>query len=91
MIKTEINPNEIKEISGAKQMIKDIESKTNFGICFATGSLLKPATLKLDKAGIDFEPIQIVASNEMEEREEIIKKAIHNARIFYKVEKFKSS
>jgi beta-phosphoglucomutase-like phosphatase (HAD superfamily) len=84
----EINPNEIIEIGGAKQMIKDIESKTNFGFCFATGSLLKPATLKLDKAGIDFDPIQIVASNEIEVREEIIKKAIDNARSFYKVEKF---
>lgn len=84
----EINPNEIKEISGAKKMIKDLENKTNFGICFATGSLLKPATLKLDKAGIDFDPMQIVASNEMEEREEIIKKAIDNAHSFYKVEKF---
>jgi hypothetical protein len=41
-------------------MIKDLESKTNFGICFATGSFIKPATLKLDKAGIDFEPNQIV-------------------------------
>lgn len=84
---TQINPNEIKEISGAKKMIKDIKSKTNFGICFATGSLLKPAILKLEKVGIDFDPMQIVASNEMEEREEIIKKAIDNARSFYKVEK----
>lgn len=84
----QINPNEIIEISGAKQMIKHIESKTNFAICFATGSLLKPAILKLEKVHIDFAPIQIVASNEMEEREEIIKKAIDNARIFYKVEKF---
>lgn len=85
---TQINSNEIKEISGAKNMIKDIENKTNFGFCFATGSLLKPAILKLEKVRIDFDPIQIVASNEMEEREEIIKKAIDNARIFYKVEKF---
>jgi beta-phosphoglucomutase-like phosphatase (HAD superfamily) len=84
----QIYQHKIIEISGAKQMIKDIESKTNFGICFATGSLLKPAILKLDKAGIDFDPMQIVASNEMEEREEIIIKAINNARSFYQVEKF---
>lgn len=84
----QIIPDEIIEIGGAKQIIKDIENKTNFGFCFATGSLLKPAILKLDKAGIDFDPMQIVASNEMEEREEIIKKAIDNARSFYKVEKF---
>lgn len=84
----QIDQHKIIEISGAKRMIKDIESKTNFGICFATGSLLKPAILKLDKAGIDFDPMQIVASNEMEEREEIIIKAINNARSFYQVEKF---
>ena len=38
--------------------------------------------LKLEKASIDSDSIQIVAPNEMEEREEIIKKAIDNGQNF---------
>lgn len=84
----QINQNEIVAISGARQIIEDIEAKTDFGVCYATGSLLKPAMLKLEKAGIGFTPTQLVASNEIEERETIIKCAIENSRNFYKVERF---
>jgi beta-phosphoglucomutase-like phosphatase (HAD superfamily) len=84
----QINQNEIRAISGARQIIGDLEAKTDFGVCYATGSLLKPARLKLEKAGIGFEAAQLVASNEIEEREAIIKWAVHNARRFYKVERF---
>lgn len=84
----QINQNEIVEISGAREIIKNIEAKSDFGVCYATGSLLKPAKLKLDKTGIGFDSIQLVASNEIEEREEIIKSAIENARSFYDVDKF---
>lgn len=84
----QISQNEIREISGSRQIIKEIKTKTDFGVCYATGSLLKPAKLKLERIGIDFEPIQLVASNEIEERERILEKAIQNAQEYYKTEKF---
>lgn len=85
---TQINQNKIREINGARQLIKHIETNTDFGICYATGSLLKPAKLKLEKTGILFAPIQLVASNKINAREAIIKKAINNSLSFYNVEKF---
>lgn len=85
---TLIEENEIKEIAGSKQIINDIETKTDFGVCYATGSLLKPAMLKLERVGINFSPIQIVASNDIEERERIVEKAIKNAQEYYNIEKF---
>jgi beta-phosphoglucomutase-like phosphatase (HAD superfamily) len=79
---------EISEISGSKHIINYIENETDFGICYATGSLYRPANLKLEKIGIDFHPMQLVASDEIEEREKIVEKAIENAKKHYKIEKF---
>ena len=84
----QIEQNEIKEIRGSKRLIEEIEANTDFGICYATGSLFKPAKLKLNNIGIDFEPIQLVASNAIEEREGIVEAAIINAKEHYGVEKF---
>lgn len=79
---------EIKEIAGAKQFIQQVETQTSYGICYATGSLLEPARLKLKCLGISYEVTQLVASNEIEEREHIIRKAIENAKKHYNVEHF---
>lgn len=79
---------DIKAIRGARQMIEAIEKDTDFGICYATGSLYKPAKLKLERLGIDFAPIQLVASNELEEREQIVAKAIEQAKEYYGVDQF---
>lgn len=84
----QIEQNEIKEILGSKQIINDIEANTDFGVCYATGSLFKPAKLKLESIGIDFSPMQLVASNAIEEREGIVGAAIKNAQQHYQVEKF---
>lgn len=83
-----IKNEKIKEINGAKKIINQIETETNFGIVYATGSLLKPAIFKLENIGIKFEPIQLIASNHIMEREKIVKQAILNAQALYKVEKF---
>lgn len=84
----QIEQNEIKEIPGSKQIINDIETQTDFGVCYATGSLFKPAKLKLESIGVNFESIQLVASNAIEEREGIVEAAIKNAQEYYQVEKF---
>lgn len=84
----QIEQYEVKEIKGAKQFVEEISAHPDFGICYATGSLLKPAGLKLQRIGISFEACQLVASNEIEEREGIVQKAIRNAAAYYGVEKF---
>lgn len=83
-----LSPQEIKEISGSGQIIREIETQTDFGICYATGSLFKPAKRKLESIGVDFSPLQLVASNDIEERENIVAKAIRNAQEHYGTERF---
>lgn len=80
--------NSIAEISGARSLVQYIEKETNIGVCYATGSMNRPAILKLEKIGIDFNPMQLVASNHIEEREGIVEAAIQNAQLHYQVEKF---
>jgi len=75
-------------IKGVQQKLKTIESSTDFGICFATGSMYKPATYKLDKIGIPFLPKQLVAANDFTSREEIVTQAINNAKDIYAVDTF---
>ncbi|MEM9992221.1 MAG: HAD family hydrolase [Bacteroidota bacterium] len=78
----------INEIAGAKSLINRLRSKSEFAICYATGSLMKPAKYKLDLVGIDYPQELLVASNEIHERENIVSKAIKNATDFYCVDHF---
>ena len=83
-----INKVNINEILGAKELIKKLEKETDLGICYATGSLRRPAEHKLKSIGINFEDIQLVASDKILERENIVQKAIQNAQNHYGIEKF---
>ncbi len=83
-----LEQNEIKEINGAQRIVNHIEAETEFGICYPTGSLYRPAKLKLERIGINFHPMQLVASNEIEVRERIVSKAIEQVHKHYNVEKF---
>ena len=83
-----INKVNINEILGAKELIKKLEKETDLGICYATGSLRRPAEHKLKSIGINFEDIQLVASDKILERENIVQKAIQNAQSHYGIEKF---
>lgn len=80
-----VNFNEIK---GAKELIEKLQNETEFGICFATGSLRKPAEHKLKSIGIEFNEWQLVASDKIYERENIVEKAIKNSSKIYEVETF---
>ncbi|MDM1045659.1 HAD hydrolase-like protein [Myroides sp. 1354] len=84
----EIKQETILEINGAKKLIEKLELHTDFGVCFATGSLYQPATLKLNRIGVSFNPLQLVASNTIEERENIVNQAIHNAKQYYSTSQF---
>lgn len=78
----------IDEIPGAKNLIEKLEKETDFGVCYATGSLRRAAEYKLKSIGIEFNEIQLVASDNLFEREKIVEKAINNALKYYDLEKF---
>jgi len=77
-----------KEIKGAAQIVRFLMNETEYGVCFATGSLLKPAYIKLEQAGIPFIPELVTGSNNFYSREEIVKNAVDKAKDFYKVDIF---
>lgn len=78
----------MQEIKGAKQFVAHIEQETTFGVCYATGSMHRPAAFKLEKIGIGFDPLQLVASNHSEERAAIVQAAIRNAGSYYGTAQF---
>ena len=77
-------------ILGAKKVVDYFMRETNYAICFATGSLLQPALIKLENAAINFVPQLVVASNTLFERESIVKKAIENAKNYFQVDTFET-
>lgn len=77
-----------KEVDGAAQTVRFLMNETDYGVCFATGSLLQPAHIKLEQAGIPFIPELVTGSNDFYSREEIVKNAIDKAKDFYKVDIF---
>lgn len=78
----------LSAIKGAAQMLKSLQQQPDFGLCFATGSLYRPAVYKLQQAGIAFEPSLLVASNAIEDRERIVLAAIEQAKRHYQQEHF---
>lgn len=76
----------ITEIKGAKRLVDYLRKNTDFAVCFATGSMRKPAEYKMNQVGIDFKPNLLVAANEIESREGIVQKAIDNAKAHYGVD-----
>ena len=78
------------EIKGAKNIVNFLENDTDYGVCYATGSVRKTAKLKLDQIGIDYHDYQLVASNEILEREKIVSTAIEHAKTFYNTDDFEN-
>ncbi|WP_196892447.1 HAD family hydrolase [Aureivirga marina] len=79
---------DFQEIKGAKEVIEHLRKDKTIGICFATGSLEKTAAYRLKCIGIDFQDGELVGSNNFYAREEIVSKAIENAKEIYKVDLF---
>lgn len=88
MSKTFHNLPSSKEINGAQDIVRFFMDETAYAVCFATGSLWKPALIKLAQAMIPFLPQLVVGSNHFFSREEIVKKAIERAKDYYKVDIF---
>ncbi len=82
--------NKVSEISGAKDMMASIMTQKDYAVAFATGSLLKPAIIKLQQAEIEFDEKLVVGSNQIYEREGIVQQAINQAKEFYKVDVFEN-
>lgn len=80
----------VSEIEGAKNFINYISNKIDYAMAFATGSLLKPAFVKLNQAGINYNKELVVGSNNIYDREGIVKEAIERAKKFYNVKTFDS-
>ncbi|WP_299124951.1 HAD hydrolase-like protein [uncultured Tenacibaculum sp.] len=81
---------ETKEILGAKAIVDFFMNETDYAICFATGSLLEPALIKLQQAEINFIPDVIETASSFYTREEIVKSAIEKAKKYFQVEEFKT-
>ncbi len=78
----------VSEIKGAKNNIDYFMDRPDYVISFATGSLLKPAFIKLHQSGIKHSKELVVGSNEIYEREGIVAKAIERAKDFYNIKSF---
>ena len=79
-----------KEIKGATKIVDFFMKETNYAICFATGSLLKPALIKLEQANMNFVPNLVEASNDFYTREEIVTSAIRKAKAYFSVNEFQN-
>jgi phosphoglycolate phosphatase-like HAD superfamily hydrolase len=79
---------EIEEVPGASQFMKEVKKNKSIAVCFATGSLRRPAIQKLKAIGVDFDNRILVASDRLMKRESIVKQAIADAKKFYNVEGF---
>lgn len=78
------------EIKGARKAVDFFVNETNYAVCFATGSILKPGLLKLEQAKVNFVVDILSSSNELFPREEIVSSAIEKAKKYYGVTKFKN-
>jgi phosphoglycolate phosphatase-like HAD superfamily hydrolase len=82
-ITTSVTDTPFKEIEGAKRYIDFLRNDQGIDVVFATGSLLKPAKLKLQQAGIFIEEELLISANNILSRDEIVSTAIHTAKRFY--------
>ncbi|MFK7787006.1 MAG: HAD family hydrolase [Crocinitomicaceae bacterium] len=80
----------VTEINGAQSIIRELNKHPDYAMCFATGSLLQPALIKLNQAEIDANEELVAGSNEIFEREGIVSEAIQRAKQHYAVTNFES-
>lgn len=77
-----------EEIPGASSIVDYFIKETDYAICFATGSLLDPALVKLQQAGINFIPNVVETASSFYTREEIVISAIEKAKNYFSVTNF---
>jgi len=77
----------ISEINGAKNAIDSLRMASQF-FCFATGSLPKPAQIKLNQCNIWNSPELIATSKTSLNREGFVLDAIERSKLYYDVTHF---
>jgi beta-phosphoglucomutase-like phosphatase (HAD superfamily) len=85
----QIQNSSITEIAGADTFLQYILTETNYAVCFATGSLLKPVLYKLNQANIHYDEQLLVTSTHHYTREAIVNAAIAKAKTYFNVTNFK--
>lgn len=83
LISEAIIQNPLKEIEGAKNFLNTLMHNSDFDVVFATGSLFKPAKLKLEQVDISLHHTLIISANQIFSRDELVLKAIETAKDFY--------
>ena len=78
----------VSEIKGAKHVVDYFFDRDDYAVAFATGSLLKPAFLKLNQTKIKYSKELVVGSNTIYTREEIVKEAIKRAQHVHDIDRF---
>lgn len=78
----------VKAIKGARAVVESFSANPNYAVSFATGSFLKPAFVKLNQAGIQYDSDLVVGSNTIYSREGIVEQAMEKAKVFYQVDAF---
>ena len=78
-----VSQNPLKEIEGAKNFLSTLKDNSDFDIVFATGSLFKPAKLKLEQVEISLPDNLIISANQIFSRDDLVLKAIDAAKAFY--------
>lgn len=77
-----------KEVAGAKAAVDFFINETDYAVCYGTGSLSKPAILKLEQSGVSFAEEVVEVSNSIFTREEIVSSAIQKAKAYHNVDEF---
>lgn len=78
----------VTAIKGACAAVESFSANPNYAVAFATGSFLKPAFVKLNQAGIQYDSDLVVGSNTIFSREGIVEQAMEKAKVFYQVDAF---
>ncbi|MBO9701217.1 MAG: HAD family hydrolase [Sporocytophaga sp.] len=87
-IQKEIDGKSIAEIDGALKFVNYILFETDFALVYATGSLEKPALLKLEHTGFPLKDSLLVCSDKLQTREEIVEASMKKAMGYFGNERF---
>lgn len=87
-IEKELDGKSIGEIEGALKFVNHILFESDFALVYATGSLEKPALLKLEHSGFPLRESLLVSSDKLQTREEIVEASIIKAMGYFGNERF---
>ncbi|WP_051312968.1 HAD family hydrolase [Sporocytophaga myxococcoides] len=87
-IQKELDAKSIGEIDGALKFINYILFESDFALVYATGSLEKPALLKLAHTGFPLSESLLVSSDKLQTREEIVEASIIRAMGYFENQRF---